>query len=107
MAKLTISQDFVDECKGYSFLALYDDEHGLLVDSDRFNWWINVGPGRARPAQWVNEERKPIPRATAEALLAATHAQDGGLVMPDGSLADLAWGEPGFEDLTLIPREGA
>lgn len=104
MAKLTISQDFLDECKGYSFLALYDDEHGLLVDADRFNWWIAIGAGRSRPAAWINEERKPIPRATAEALLLATVAQGGGLVLPDGVIADLAWGDPGVEDLSLVPR---
>lgn len=96
---LKITQEFLDECAGYTFLPLYSPESGLLVDGDRFNWWITVGPGRARPAAWVNEERRPIPRATAEAITAAgAAASDGGLLLPGGGIADLD------DALNLIPR---
>jgi hypothetical protein len=101
---LTVTQAFLNECKGCTYLDFYSDrDAGMLVDAARSNWWIAPGPGMSRPAAWINEERKPIPRATAEALLAATVASGGGLVMPDGSIAYLAWGDPGADDLTLIP----
>lgn len=95
---LTVTQSFLDECKGMQFHPLYDDDNGMLVDESRFNWWIDIGPGRRREAQWRNEERRPIPRATAEALIAATTAQSGAIVLPDGQLADVD------EHLNLIPR---
>lgn len=95
---LNITQEFLDDCKGLSFHPLYAEDSGMLVDEQRLNWWIDVGPGRKRPAAWINAERRPVPRATAEALIAATVAQDGGLVLPDGGVADLD------EELNIIRR---
>jgi hypothetical protein len=97
---LNITQEFLDDCKAFRFHPLYTEDTGMLADEQRFNWWIHVGSGRKRPAVWVNAARddKPIPRATAEALIAATTAQDGGAVLPDGRIADLD------DDMNLIPR---
>ena len=87
---LKITQGFLDDCNSLSFHPFYSGA--------RRNWWIEVGPGMSRPAAWVNAERAPISRATAETLIAATVAQDGGLVLPGGGIADLD------EELNIIPR---
>lgn len=107
---LRITQEFLDECKGaLEFLPLYGPDSGMFVDMSpdnyRVNYWITAGLGRSRPAALVNEERAPIPRATCEALLRATVAQDGGLVLPDGTIADLDESEgPDRPALSLVPR---
>ena len=95
---LKITQGFLDDCDSLSFHPFYSEHSGMLADGARRNWWIEVGPGMARPAAWVNAERAPISRATAETLIAATVAQDGGLVLPGGGIADLD------EELNIIPR---
>lgn len=98
---LKITQDFLDECKGLAFYPCYSEDSGFFVDDQRFNWWIDVAPGRTRKAVLINAARddKPVPRATCEALIVAAIATvDGGFVLPDGSTADLD------EDLTIKPR---
>lgn len=98
---LKITEDFLSECKGLAFYPCYTEDSGFFVDDQRFNWWIDIAPGRARKAVLVNSARddKPVPRATCEALIAATVATaDGGVVLSDGGIADLD------DDLNLTRR---
>ena len=95
---LTLTQEFLDDCKGFVFHPLESENVGMLADDARINWWIDVGPGRRRAATWRNAQCKPIPRATAEILIAATVALSGGLELPDGSIADLD------EEMNIVPR---
>ena len=95
---LTLTQEFLDDCDTFVFHPLESEDVGMLADEARLNWWIDVGPGRRRAATWRNAQCKPIPRATAEILIAATVAQDGGLVLPGGGIADLD------EEMNIVPR---
>lgn len=98
---IKITQEFLDDCKGLAFYPCYAEDSGFFVDDQRYNWWIDIAPGRAKKAVLVNSARddRPVPRATCEALIAATVATaDGGAVLPDGGIADLD------DDLNLIRR---
>lgn len=103
---LFVTQSFLDECKGLAYHPMYGPPGvpptaGMFCDpADGCNYWIEVGPGRRRPAALINAPRddSPIPEATALALLAATVATaDGGFLLPDGSTAHIG------DDLALTP----
>lgn len=93
-----VTQSLLDECKGLAYHPMYGPvgeapTAGMFTDpANGYNYWLESGPGRRRPAVLVNAPRddSPIPEATALALLTATVATaDGGLVLPDGSTGHL------------------
>lgn len=95
---LKITDQFLADCSGLLYHPMYDGDRGMFCDPQGVNFWVGVGPGRARPAVLLNQplDDSPIPRATCEALAGPCVATDDGGVVIAGVTYHLA------DDLSLV-----